>query len=459
MNKKIIVWLFALPILFAGCDKFLEKEPENKVSIDVLFSDLAGAKAALTGVYTSLWSSNYYNGQRMVYPEAVSGNVKPLNTLRQTLIDIYSFTAQADSSSMNVVYREAYAILNNINNIIGRVPALEDGLQTEHNEIMAQAYGLRALLHLDLVQLYAQPYRYTADASHPGIIIATEPILIGNAQRKRATVAQVYTQIASDLERAQELFTNRKSVFTGNRVIYMNSSAVKALQGRVALHSGNWADAYDYSTALIVENFSLYSNMEYIASWTTSAGKETLFELAVPSAFAGNSLGNYYTNESANTYYQFVPSADLLEMFTTGDVRASGGIFKYPTYGTAATSVKLIRLSEMYLIRAESAAELGRNETALADLNTIRLRGNPALSAWTNADKTALLEEIMNERRRELCLEGIWFFDLTRRGLSVVRNDCEGNNCNLSYPSDRFVLPIPRQSVDSNGNMEQNQGY
>ncbi|MFD1772057.1 RagB/SusD family nutrient uptake outer membrane protein [Sphingobacterium suaedae] len=458
MNKKIRIWLFILPLFVAGCAKFLDKEPENKVSIDVLFSDLAGAKAALTGVYLSLWSSDYYNGRRMVYPEAVGGNVKPVGS-RQTLADIYSFTAQADSSSMNAVYSGLYTILNNLNNIIERVPSLDDGLQTERNDIMAQAYGLRALLHLDLVQLYAQPYHYTADASHPGIILATEPILVATAQRKRATVAQVYTQIASDLKSAEDLFQNRKAVFTGNRVSYMNSAAVAALQARVALHKAEWADAYDYASSVIADNFTLYSNGEYISSWTTSAGKETIFELAVPSGFSGNSLGNYYTNETANRYYEFAPAADLLDIFTDGDIRASGGIFKYPTYATAATSVKLIRLSEIYLIRAEAAAELGRSESALADLNEIRLRANPEAGAWSDAHKTALVDEILNERRRELCLEGICFFDLLRRGLSLVRNDCEGNNCNVNYPSDKFVLPIPRQSVDSNGNMEQNPGY
>lgn len=451
--------MFILPLFIAGCAKFLDKEPENKVSIDVLFSDLAGAKAALTGVYLSLWSSDYYNGRRMVYPEAVGGNVKLLATSTQTFADIYSFTAQADSSSMNVVYSGIYTILNNLNNIIARVPSLNDGLQTERNDILAQAYGLRALLHLDLVQLYAQPYHYTADASHPGIILATEPILVASAQRERATVAQVYAQIASDLKSAEELFNNRKAVFTGNRVSYMNSAAVAALQARVALHKAEWADAYDYASSVIADNFTLYSHGEYINSWTTSAGKETIFELTVPSSFAGNSLGNYYTNETTNRYYQLAPATDLLEIFTDGDIRANGGTFKYPTYGTAATSVKLIRLSEIYLIRAEAAAELGRNESALADLNEIRLRANPEAGAWSNVDKTALVDEIMNERRRELCLEGIWFFDLMRRGLSLVRNDCEGNNCNVSYPSDKFVLPIPRQSVDSNGNMEQNPGY
>jgi hypothetical protein len=420
---------------------------------------MEGAKAALAGVYIDLWSTDYYNGARMVYPEIAGGNIKPVNSSKQTLMDIYTFTVEADSSSMNNVYAKGYAILNNLNTIINRVTVLSDGLQSERNDILAQAYGLRALLHLDLVQLYAQPYAYTSDASHPGIVLAKENITVGNAQLKRASVADVYAQIKTDLQLATDLFASSKSVFTGNSTIYFNNTAAKALQARAALNCEAWEDAYDYSTAVINDKYSLYTNGEYINSWVASFGKETIFELAVPSSFSGNSLGNYYVNETANSYYQFAPSGDLLALYEENDVRSTGGTFKYPTYGTAATTVKMIRLSEIYLIRAEAAAQRGQTASAIADLDKIRLRGNPNLQAWTDENKTTLLREIGDERRRELCLEGFFLFDLLRRQQSLQRNDCEGDYCNLSFPSDRFILPIPLQSVNANRNMEQNPGY
>jgi hypothetical protein len=395
----------------------------------------------------------------MVYPEIAGGNIKPVNSSKQTLMDIYTFTVEADSSSMNNVYAKGYAILNNLNTIINRVTVLSDGLQSERNDILAQAYGLRALLHLDLVQLYAQPYAYTSDASHPGIVLAKENITVGNAQLKRASVADVYAQIKTDLQLATDLFASSKSVFTGNSTIYFNNTAAKALQARAALNCEAWEDAYDYSTAVINDKYSLYTNGEYINSWVASFGKETIFELAVPSSFSGNSLGNYYVNETANSYYQFAPSGDLLALYEENDVRSTGGTFKYPTYGTAATTVKMIRLSEIYLIRAEAAAQRGQTASAIADLDKIRLRGNPNLQAWTDENKTTLLREIGDERRRELCLEGFFLFDLLRRQQSLQRNDCEGDYCNLSFPSDRFILPIPLQSVNANRNMEQNPGY
>lgn len=459
MNRIYLSNLLLILLICTGCDKFLDKEPENKVAVDVLFSDVSGAKAALTGVYLSLWSSDFYNGLRMVYPELAGGNVKPINSSRQTLMDVYTFTTDADSSSMNALYAKGYGILNNINNIISRVTVLQDGLEVERNNILAQAYGLRALLHLDLVKLYAQPFGYTADGAHLGIVLANESILVGNAQRSRASVSDVYNQIESDLKQSYDLFTNSKGVFTGSATIYLGISSVEALLARVALDRADWQEAYDYSSSVIAGPFSLDSNSEYIASWTKQNGKEIIFELAPPSVFSGNSLGHYYIDDTANNYYQFKPSSDLLEKFSIGDIRASGGTFKYPTYGPAATSVKLIRISEMHLIRAEAAAHLGDNQQALQDLNKIRLRGNPNQQEWTDTDRKRLMNEISDERRRELCLEGFYFFDIGRRGEGLIRKDCEGNNCDMVFPSNRFVLPIPFQSVNSNRNMEQNLGY
>ncbi|RZF58725.1 RagB/SusD family nutrient uptake outer membrane protein [Sphingobacterium corticibacterium] len=458
MKIKFIIILI-VSLLSLSCDKFLDKEPENKVSIEEIFADLPGAKAALTGVYLDMFSTSYFNGPRMVYPELTGGNLRHAYPTRTSLLDLFHFSADADSSSMNTVYSHLYSMLNNINNILTRVPDLADGTAAERNEILAQAHGIRALIHLDLVQLFAQPYRYTSDASHLGIVIADEPILVGNAQRRRATVAEVYDQIASDLQLATDLFANSKRVFTGNRVQYMNTSALKALYARLCLHKQDWEGASLYSSQVIAENFTLYSREEYLPSWKTAAAKETILEVAVPTGHGGNSLGNYYVNESSNSYFQFAPSEDLLELFSEHDIRSAGGIFKYDSYNFEATSVKIIRLSEMYLIRAEALAEMGETEEAIADLNLIRLRADPEQEPWTTQNKQALIDEILNERRRELCLEGFLFFDLMRRGLSVERSDCEGTNCNMSYPSDRFVLPIPQQSVYSNNHMEQNPGY
>lgn len=459
MNIKTLSIAFLVTLGTTGCSKFLDKEPENKVSVDLLFSDMQGAKSALAGVYEDLFQSTYYNGLRMVYPDLLGGNLTFTVASKTTLSDVYSFETDAENGSMNSLYSYQYTLLNAINNIIKRVPAMQNVSELERNNVMAQAYGLRALVHFDLVQLYAQPYRYTEDASHPGIILAKTTIVPNEAQIARSTVADVYQFIQADLSLADSLFANSKAVFEGNAKIYMSLQASKALQARLALNRNDWEKAYQLSAELLKANYSLYTNAEYIDSWKQANTKESIFELAVPSNYSSNSIGSYYVNDSGNSYYQFGPSQDLLRLYGQNDVRAQGGIFKYPTLQTAVTSVKLIRLSEIYLIHAEAAAELGYANEAVSDLNVIRLRGNPQLGAYLFNTKNLLIKEILDERRRELCLEGFLYLDLMRRGQSVMRNDCTGANCNVTYPNDHMVLPIPQQSVLSNSLMRQNPGY
>jgi homoserine trans-succinylase len=110
----------------------------------------------------------------------------------------------------------------------------------------------------------------------------------------------------------------------------------------------------------------------------------------------------------------------------------------------------------MYLIRAEANARMSKQALALIDLNTIRERANlNALNTTTN-----LLEEIFLERRRELAFEGHLLYDIARYKKNVARDKgCLANVCNLNYPSNFFVLPIPESSIELNQNMQQNEGY
>lgn len=70
---------------------------------------------------------------------------------------------------------------------------------------MANALFLRALVHFDLVKVYAQNYNYTTDASHLGIPIVLK-IPGPNDNLKRNTVENVYAQILGDLKDADALF-------------------------------------------------------------------------------------------------------------------------------------------------------------------------------------------------------------------------------------------------------------
>jgi len=476
MMKNITFTILMLSLaLFSGCKKLLDKEPIDKISIAETFQDFDGARAATAGAYASFFNTSYYNGVRMAYPDLIGGNLKYSKTGNVVLFDEYNLAATAANSGMNATYAQLYTILNNLNYIIQKVPAIEDGTVLTRNRLVAEATVLRALIHFDLLQLYAQPYGYTSDASHPGIVVNLKPVFLNTEEIKRSTVKASYDAVIADLKDAALLFANSAVVFTaGNPVNYTNQNTVNALLARVYLSKGDWQNAYTAANAVIeTKSYTLFTNANYVGSWLLKNTTESIFEISVPANFAGNSYGSYYNIASNNTYLQMATTDDLFNLYTATDVRGkkffhsaktvTGTVYyfcaKYPTSAATATGVKVIRLSEMYLIRAEAAAELDNQIQANQDLNVIRLRGDATAERLNLTDKLALVNAILTERRKELNMEGFLLFDLGRRKKDIVRQDCNALTCNLTYPSYLYLLPIPETSYLSNPEMVQNPGY
>lgn len=147
----------------------------------------------------------------------------------------------------------------------------------------------------------------------------------------------------------------------------------------------------------------------------------------------------------------------------------NGGIItnKIKHNGTRGVGdVPIIRGSEMYLIIAELAADAGKEQEALTALNTLRTARGASTYTGTGAD---LVNEIQNERRRELFAEGHRVFDIKRRGLPLKRSDdpehvatSGGAPIDLPAGSDRFEWPIPQREIDTNGALsaaDQNPAY
>ncbi|WKN46328.1 RagB/SusD family nutrient uptake outer membrane protein [Tunicatimonas pelagia] len=134
-------------------------------------------------------------------------------------------------------------------------------------------------------------------------------------------------------------------------------------------------------------------------------------------------------------------------------------VYKFPSEGSNidTDNVPVIRLSEVHLIRAEARAQLGNAAGALEDLNQIRAQaGATELSGLTGQ---ALIDVVLEERRRELFAEGHRVFDITRNQQDLVRTDCTSPTCTVEFPNERFILPLPQEETDVNENIQQAPGY
>lgn len=460
MKRNIIIGnlMLLLVLSISSCKKFLVQEPVNRIPVSEIFKDFEGARTTAVGLYEQLRSFDYYLRDFYIYADLAGGNIKYARATNQLLIRNYNFDNNEIENDMRSFYERAYSIIYGANNILENISNVRDANPQQINRLVADAYAIRALVHFDLVRIFAQPYNFTADGSHPGIILRTETGDVKVNPGARATVAQVYTQIFRDMDSALNRYSNSTQIYAaGNEKTYLRTDAVKALLSRMHLYAGNWQEVIDNSTdVLSTGSYTILTNATYVNSWARkNISRESIFEIAFGNRPAG-AIGDYF-NPLITSNVQWAATTDLTNLFEGNDVRRPATLFvsatisstpylftrKYLGTADSSNNIKVIRSSELHLNRAEAYAELDMLTEALADLNAIRRRANAAAPNIVSTDKQLILDEIMKERRRELCFEGHLLFDVVRRKQNLVRNDAPGLNPNINYPSPLFACPIP----------------
>ena len=275
----------------------------------------------------------------------------------------------------------------------------------------------------------------------------------------RSSVDDSYKQIIADLQQALV------SINTCNGNQYISVSAAKALLARVYLYYGDYTNAASMALAVINDNnFSLFNTAEFSKIYTDKLTSESVFELKFsqqnPSSY--NTL-TYVRNDALRSDVAFLASADLNNFFLNrpNDARNSlvdynnvdvsiqpdGRTQKYRGETTKDNSGFILRLAEMYLIRAEA---LGKSD-GLADLNYLRQhRGLPDLMPEDLPTDGDYLNALLDERRAELNFEGHRLFDLARtQSVSTIL----GETVNP-------IMPIPQREIEgTKGVVTQNKGY
>nr|WP_315156797.1 RagB/SusD family nutrient uptake outer membrane protein [uncultured Flavobacterium sp.] len=486
MKYSKYFFIFFLVFSLQSCSDFLEQEPGTQTSIDELLQHKKGVLQALTGLYSEL-EANVRGERFAVYADLQGGNIKFSPTSSgsnrgqisppSNLEEVYAFDDLGLTSNFKTFYDGSYDIINQANLILEYTPALKDATDAEKNQIIAEALSIRAYAHFLLSLVYSQEYKFTADASHLGIVYATASVKEGIQYPTRKTVAETYSLIINDLETAIGSYAS-KSLLPGQVYSLFNRNNTKALLARVYLQKGDWNNAYATANDVIVNaGVSLSSTSDYVAQWaqTNLPVSEILLEFSVPADAEGvvsSSMSQVYGYTTSTSYQKYVASNDLVNLYENNDLRKQlflgvslqtlvNGVLTPVNYNFTKkfqdnAGYVAFRLSEMYLIRAEAALKTNRAEAAMADINIIRARSNASLLTST----TNLEENILLERRKELCFEGHLFFDLVRHHKNVSRNDgCISSNCNMTYPSLKFVLPIPNFNINLNPNLKQNDSY
>lgn len=473
--------------LLQSCSDFLEQEPGTQVSINEQLSTKKGVLQALNGLYREI-EANVTTEAYVVYADVQGGNIKfaPSVTtpttvgsvsILENIENVYSFDDQSDASKLAYFYSANYDIINQANLILEFTDALKDATDAEKSQIKAEALTARAYAHFLLAEFYSQNYGFTDDASHLGIIYNKKSLNNGLQYPARETAANTYSFIINDLQDALNFYTDTV-LLTGPVYSFFNKTNTKALLARVYLSKKDWKNAYETANDVITNSgINLISSSDYIAEWDKpdSPVSEVLLEFSIPRTTEGSASGSlaaFFGYTSDSQYGRYVTSMDLYDLYEATDIRKQ--LFTNHPLTTEVNYQATVldyyftrkfqgnpgfiafRLSEQYLIRAEAALKQNNPEQAKSDINTIRERAKASLLT----DTENLEDAIFMERRKELCFEGHLFFDITRNKKDVSRNNgCIALSCSLTYPSPKFILPIPHSNTNLNANLKQNESY
>jgi tetratricopeptide (TPR) repeat protein len=487
--KKINLFFAILSIvLLSSCEGFLDVKPTNSADAATSITTAADAKVIINGLMSKMVSSNYYGRNFFLYGDAKGGDFA-IRSQGRGNDALYVFNHSATSNSYSGYWSQMYHCLLQINNLLANIEKIEAAGKgsTTLSDYKGQALTARALVYFDLVRLYGKPYNMDKNAL--GVPLVLTP-LDASAQPTRATVAQIYDQIVADLTAAAPLMGKTKTLG------YLNYYANKAIQARVYLYMENYSAALTAAQEIITSGkYSLYSNANWVSSWSTENGSESIFELGVylSEADLGTSSLGYYllrTGTVKGAMGWFMASDSFLarlnqdpsdvrwgimdydETYSETGVKRYGSCRKYTGVdlkgdkgSTSAVNIKVIRLSEIYLIAAEAAFPTNK-ELAASYLKEIRKR-SPNLPAPTAT--TITMQMIKDERSKELFCEGQRFFDMIRWNESITFNDdfispavvITHRPKTIDRTFYKTILPIPQAEIDANPAIksQQNPGY
>lgn len=502
--KNLIKYIAAVLLTVATVSCDLDKYPYNAIEQSQAFKTLADAGTVRNGMYGNMRARQH--GIFMFSTDVQADMLNATLDFGNRNGSPHRWEGFLDTDyTIRDVWRGYYSALVNVNNAIAMLPTIEPANETEKaalDSYIGEAHLFRAYYYHQLVLRWAKAYDPATAASDPGVpLVLTFDVTL---KPSRASVAEVYQQILADISEAKKLLANIAGAQNSNR---FTIDAVTAFEARIHLHMRNWAGASTAAKNLINSGKYPLVNTEadFRKMWVNDNSSEIIFQLQL---IAPSELSPTDPWNNVNTIYlglrpsdgkyvpDFVPQKWVIDQYEDNDVRKKVYldkkpliiqgidypdiyvINKYPgnpALFTGATTnyqhkPKVFRIAEMYLIAAEADAQTTAGEgSALTLINQLRTaRGASTLASLTGA---SLMNEIRNERTRELLCEGFRLDDLKRWKLGFTRTTPQNLNLINVTPSgdyhmktvtadnQKFVWGIPSNDLTTNPNISQNPGW
>lgn len=484
MKRRILRYvptiLLIYSLLFVSCGKDSLESPLSKKLDYEDIKTVEVLNSVLHSTYRFMASDTYYGRYAILLGEVRSENcVANLSSEPYPLMEEYNtgMYLNVQDYSIQNLWTNMYRAIAAANAVIAKEHAPLEGDPAILRTTVGQAYGLRALIHFDLLRFFG--------AEHAGSAVTGIPYVTSYPPKTltpaRTSVLDIKVQLYADIEQALKLLMPASTAGDPEKV-YLSYYAVHHLRARIAL----WFQEPDKAleSIKIVEESAFYRILkkdEYIASWQKKLNPNSIFELAITEEVMNNQLGlaQMYNGELLGD----ISATDYLKAcFEPTDIRGSdkmigenlllkankkrakkelatylANLGKYADFVHNTDNIVVMRYEELVLLKAEALYRKGDLANALIELN--RITSERGASPYAVVSE----KEILLERQRELCFEGFRFDDLCRFRKSADPA-CAIDLPNLfklayQYGTKQFTLPIPDQEIRSNPMLKQTDNY
>lgn len=472
--------LLSAVVLLSGCSDWLDVQPSTEKDRQDLIKTADGYKKMLYGTYINLTSHNLYGGNLTLGFVSSLGRdyVKNLSDVGSGWSAVHwSYTDPSVRSYVDDIWTSMYNNIANVNSLLADISSHEQLFRpSEYGLVAGEAYAERAMMHFDLLRMFAPRYEGNKDAIAIPYITTYEA-----ARNEHLKASEVMRLVLADLDKAEELMKqagdpiidqpqtityNGKDQFTANRQYHLNYWAAVALKARVYLYMGDKENALKCAGRIISEAPLTWATESQIA------GGDKVFQSELIAALDVTSLPDYYDRYfesqrfvlSEEGMWGAADQVHTLTIFEDANDYRYLYLFKKDGRGNAYAlsskyeqevgtnrpmrkyTVPLIRLGEMYLIAAECQAESNPAEAVRLLRELKKHRGYFAADAGVNpTDATAINDIVRKEMRKETYGEGQFWFYLKRTASPAPDFGWQGS---IALTPENYTFPMPESEKE-----------
>lgn len=457
MKNRFIVSILLVNVLLQSCKKFVTIEaPQNQLEVSKIFTDDQAAVSAAIGLYyrMNLSSLTVANSGVTVYAGLSADefyNVSP-----DLELDQFRTNALIPDNGTGVysnLWKASYQAIYHANAVLEGLGNSSSVSKTVKDQLRGEMLIGRAFHYFYLVNLFGD------------VPLITTTNYTVNTALPRTAADSVYQQLIADLSEAESLLSEQ---YPSGEKARPNKYTATALLARIFLYQNNWQKALEKASDVI--NSGLYTLETDLTRTFLSGSNETVWQIKPGTTYMNTAEGVEFNPYDNFTVPKYSLTSSLFSQFDSGDQRkiiwvssnnAAGQDVYYPhKYKVGFSSVLteyyvMLRLSEIYLIRAEASANLNNLAQARSDINQIRNKAG--LTNTTANIKDSLLSSIEKENRLEFFAEwGHRWLDLKRTNRANAVLSVEKG---VSWQPTDVLYPIPLGQLQINPSLIQNSGY